>query len=106
MLRISDCLDKGNENKITNKLNNSKYSSENLPKGPSILKKGFSEILLLIQRAYILINNNCTVPSTGNLCNTINIYLNEPEYTQTDDIIMILHEKFTLIAEHFKKGHN
>ena len=103
LLRISDCLDKSSEIKTTNRLSNNKYSCENLPKGPSILKRGFSEILLLIQRAYTLINTNCTVPGISKLCEIINIYLNKSEYKQTDDIIIILHEKLTLIAEHFIK---
>ena len=103
MLRISDCLDKGNEIKTTNRLSNNKYSCENLPKGPSILKRVFSEILLLIQRAYTLINTNCTVPGTSKLFEIINLYLNKPEYKLTDDIIIILHDKLTLIAEHFIK---
>ena len=84
-------------------MSNNKSSCENLPKGPSILKRGFSEILILIQRAYTLINANCTVPSTSKLCDIINLYLNKPEYKQTDDIIIILHEKLTLIAEYFIK---
>ena len=92
LLRLSDYLHKREENKITNKLTNSKYSRENLPQGPSILKIGFSEILLLIQRAYILINDDGRVPCTDQLSNLINTYQNKSEYKYTDGHIIILHE--------------
>ena len=68
-----------------------------------MLKPGFSEITLLIQRAYILIKDDCTIPCTDQLSNLTNIYLNKSKYKNTDGHIIILHEKLTLFSEYFNK---
>ena len=70
-----------------------------------MLNLGFSEITLLIQRAYILIKDDCSIPGTDQLSSIINTYLNTHKYKNTDGHIIILHEKLTLFSEYFhKKG--
>ena len=59
LLRLADCLHPGEEDRLVNTLTNKKCSKENLPGGPSLLKPGFSELTLLIQRAYILLDEDC-----------------------------------------------